>query len=268
MTTIMASALRPIRLNGPRALRLGATAESAHAQSRAHPVSRRSAATYTTPPKPAPPRSPVSQSTYKRSATTSTNSYSSPSAPKPSTSTSPSYSSSPSSSTTSAPSAKPATSPAKGENQTSSVSPAYSQPPGVGPIPETGNGAASSDPAFGGNGIDWSSSFHGLSTNPFSPEVAAVLMAPLPFDDVEIKPDGIIYLPEIKYRRILNQAFGPGGWGMAPRGDLGVGDKVVTREYALLVHGRYVYLLSHTCIHAVTLSSQSQWKTPTKRDAF
>jgi hypothetical protein len=64
-------------------------------------------------------------------------------------------------------------------------------------------------------------------------------MKPIPFEDVEIKPDGIIYLPEIKYRRILNQAFGPGGWGMAPRSELGVGDKVVTREYALLVHGRY-----------------------------
>lgn len=65
-------------------------------------------------------------------------------------------------------------------------------------------------------------------------------MKPIPFDDVEIKPDGIIYLPEIKYRRILNQAFGPGGWGMAPRGELMVGERVVTREYALLVHGRYV----------------------------
>lgn len=67
-----------------------------------------------------------------------------------------------------------------------------------------------------------------------------MLMKPIPFEDVEVKPDGIIYLPEIKYRRILNQAFGPGGWGMAPRGELMVGEKVVTREYALLVHGRYV----------------------------
>lgn len=71
-----------------------------------------------------------------------------------------------------------------------------------------------------------------------------MLMKPIPFEDVEIKPDGIIYLPEIKYRRILNQAFGPGGWGMAPRGELMVGEKVVTREYALLVHGRYVLYLT------------------------
>lgn len=65
-------------------------------------------------------------------------------------------------------------------------------------------------------------------------------MAPLDPEDIEIKPDGIAYLPEIKYRRILNQAFGPGGWGLAPRGELSVGDKVVTREYALVVGGRFV----------------------------
>ena len=29
----------------------------------------------------------------------------------------------------------------------------------------------------------------------------------------------MIYLPEIKYRRILNQAFGPGGWAIMPRGE-------------------------------------------------
>jgi hypothetical protein len=32
--------------------------------------------------------------------------------------------------------------------------------------------------------------------------------------------DGVIYLPEIKYRRILNRAFGPGGWGLVPRGSV------------------------------------------------
>lgn len=88
--------------------------------------------------------------------------------------------------------------------------------------------------------VDWTRSYHGLSDAPFSNEAAEVLMAPLPMDDVEVKPDGIIYLPEIKYRRILNRAFGPGGWGLAPRGETIVTDKMVTREYALVVHGRSV----------------------------
>ncbi|CAK7213560.1 hypothetical protein SCUCBS95973_001836 [Sporothrix curviconia] len=88
--------------------------------------------------------------------------------------------------------------------------------------------------------VDWSSSFHGLSTTRFSAEAAEVLMTPIDPQDIEIKPDGILYLPEIKYRRILNMAFGPGGWGLAPRGELAVGEKVVSREYALVVQGRYV----------------------------
>ena len=100
--------------------------------------------------------------------------------------------------------------------------------------PSNGNGNNN------GEGIDWSSSFHGLSTVAFAPETAAILMQPLNKLDVEIKPDGIVYLPEIKYRRILNQAFGPGGWGLAPRGEMVIGEKVVTREFALVVHGRYV----------------------------
>ena len=49
----------------------------------------------------------------------------------------------------------------------------------------------------------------------------------------------MIYLPEIKYRRILNKAFGPGGWGLAPRSETNVGPKVVSREYALVCLGRY-----------------------------
>ena len=69
-------------------------------------------------------------------------------------------------------------------------------------------------------------------------------MAAIPMDDVEVKPDGIIYLPEIKYRRILNRAFGPGGWGLAPRGETIVTGKSITREYALVVGGRYVFFFS------------------------
>jgi hypothetical protein len=91
----------------------------------------------------------------------------------------------------------------------------------------------------GSRQVDWTRSYHGLSEQAFSKEAATILLAPIPFDDVEVKPDGIIYLPEIKYRRILNKAFGPGGWGLAPRGETIVTSKSVTREYALVAHGRY-----------------------------
>lgn len=86
--------------------------------------------------------------------------------------------------------------------------------------------------------VDWTRSYHGLSSTPFTPEQAAILQEPLELDDIEIKPDGIVYLPEIKYRRKLNRAFGPGGWGLAPRGETIVTGKLVTREYGLVCGGR------------------------------
>lgn len=128
---------------------------------------------------------------------------------------------------------------------TSSTTPKASSAP-----PPSSSKSASAGPNLGDgpiklqeddpSGVDWSSSFNGLSVQPFSKEAADILLAPIEKKDVEIKPDGIIYLPEIKYRRILNRAFGPGGWGLAPRGETIVTDKAVTREYALLALGRLV----------------------------
>ncbi|KAI7889796.1 mitochondrial genome maintenance protein [Mucor mucedo] len=89
-------------------------------------------------------------------------------------------------------------------------------------------------------GHNWSSSFFGLSTEKFPREVADILLEPINADDIEIKPDGLIYLPEIKYRRILNRAFGPGGWGLAPRGEHTISPKNISREYALICSGRFV----------------------------
>ncbi|KAF5371158.1 hypothetical protein D9758_004136 [Tetrapyrgos nigripes] len=103
----------------------------------------------------------------------------------------------------------------------------------VPPPSDIGNGT-------GEAGTDWSKSYQGLSQEAFPKEIADILMAPIDPMDIEMKPDGLIYLPEIKYRRILNRAFGPGGWGLAPRSETNVGPKVVSREYALVCLGRLV----------------------------
>jgi Mitochondrial genome maintenance MGM101 len=134
---------------------------------------------------------------------------------------------------------------------TASSSPPATKPPSIddqSPISDLTTGLAD-EPLIldeGARQVDWTRSFHGLSAQPFSKEAADVLLAPISLDDVECKPDGILYLPEIKYRRILNRAFGPGGWGLAPRGETIVTGKSVTREYALVAHGRYVYIFEMT----------------------
>ncbi|AET39921.1 Mgm101p Ecym_5144 [Eremothecium cymbalariae DBVPG len=93
-----------------------------------------------------------------------------------------------------------------------------------------------------GGSVDWYSSFHGLGSKPFDESVQNVLSQPLVALDIEITPDGLLYLPEIKYRRILNKAFGAGGWGLAPRSETTVTARLVTREYALICNGQLVSL--------------------------
>ncbi|KAJ3124579.1 hypothetical protein HK098_000975 [Nowakowskiella sp. JEL0407] len=85
-----------------------------------------------------------------------------------------------------------------------------------------------------------STSFSGASVEPFPKEIADILLAEIKPDDIEIKPDGLLYLPEIKYRRILNKAFGPGGWALVPRSGHTVNSKNISREYALFCLGRFV----------------------------
>ncbi|KAJ1963847.1 hypothetical protein GGI12_001798 [Dipsacomyces acuminosporus] len=79
-----------------------------------------------------------------------------------------------------------------------------------------------------------------MAAEPFDARIAEILMAPVAETDIEIKPDGLLYLPEIKYRRILNRAFGPGGWGLVPRGAHSVAGRTLSREYALVCLGRFI----------------------------
>ncbi|XP_032226483.2 mitochondrial genome maintenance protein MGM101 isoform X1 [Nematostella vectensis] len=87
--------------------------------------------------------------------------------------------------------------------------------------------------------------YSGAGSQAFSSDAVKALMAPVNEQDVEIKPDGLIYLPEIKYRRILNVAFGPGGWALVPRGDSlqfqseKDNSQLIVREYALFCEGRF-----------------------------
>ncbi|HVK40240.1 MAG TPA: mitochondrial genome maintenance protein MGM101 [Candidatus Kapabacteria bacterium] len=81
----------------------------------------------------------------------------------------------------------------------------------------------------------------GIAAAPFSPEAAEILMGGVAEEDIEIRPDGLIYLPEIKYRRILNRAFGPGAWSLLPM-EITVSpqDNMLYYKGALFVLGRFV----------------------------
>jgi len=171
----------------------------------------------------------------------------------PSSSTSPSTLSTPSTPTPTPTTPAPSTSqvigsssvaspPSPSEPQTAptSTSPTLS-PSSELPSNDTYASYTTPTPIEGQPEIDWSTSYHGLSSIPFTSTQADTLMRPLQAHEIEIKPgtllllllsitrslrtdtrlnngvDGLLYLPEILYRRILNRAFGPGGWGLVPR---------------------------------------------------
>ena len=94
------------------------------------------------------------------------------------------------------------------------------------------------------NGSDFQSFYGGLFTKQFSPDVVKILSRPIDVSDVEIRPDGLMYLPEIKYRRILNEAFGPGNWKLVPRSEhykYEVGTQhYLERDYALICDSTFV----------------------------
>lgn len=82
--------------------------------------------------------------------------------------------------------------------------------------------------------------YHGISEKPVTEKEGDRLLAPLDPLDVEIRPDGIVFLPEIKYRRILNQTFGPMGWGLIPMSPISMNSSTISREYGLYARGRFV----------------------------
>lgn len=86
--------------------------------------------------------------------------------------------------------------------------------------------------------------FEGMATEPFPQSAITILREPIDPDDVEIKPDGIVYLPGVFYRSRLSRAFGPGAWSMPPRGPARrmpkSGGELVIFHGALYILGRFV----------------------------
>jgi hypothetical protein len=97
-----------------------------------------------------------------------------------------------------------------------------------------------SAPAPAGLPPQYFAGFEGAAASPFSPEAAAVLAASVPEGEVEVKPNGIVYLPGVAYRRILTRAFGAGAWALLPRGPARTMGDLVVYHGALVVLGRFV----------------------------
>jgi len=81
--------------------------------------------------------------------------------------------------------------------------------------------------------------YQGISCQAFDAQAQTVLASKIDENDIEIRPDGLIYLPEIKYRIILNKTFGAGAWAIHPRG-IELQDKIMCYKGALYIQGRFI----------------------------
>jgi len=81
--------------------------------------------------------------------------------------------------------------------------------------------------------------YQGIATLEFTEEQKKVLAKEIKDDDVELRPDGLIYYPEIRYRKLLNEVFGPGKWAIQPRG-IEIHENIMCYKGALYINGKFV----------------------------
>lgn len=82
--------------------------------------------------------------------------------------------------------------------------------------------------------------FEGTAVAPFPDEARAVLAERVDPRDVEIRPDGIVYMSGVWYRRQLTRAFGAGAWSIVPRGPARTMGDLIVYHGALIILGRFV----------------------------
>lgn len=91
----------------------------------------------------------------------------------------------------------------------------------------------------------------GMSEAPVTEEQAAILGRALTPEDIDLRPDGQVYMGHAKLRQRLNEAFRPGGWAIRRLSSVDVNvateaqadrgaEFVMSAEFALYVGGRFV----------------------------
>ena len=81
--------------------------------------------------------------------------------------------------------------------------------------------------------------YSGISTAPITPEENKKLLAPVDPEIVQIRPDGLVYVPGVYYRRRLSEIFGAGNWALRPLGVQVVND-IINYRGALYIRGHFV----------------------------
>jgi hypothetical protein len=82
--------------------------------------------------------------------------------------------------------------------------------------------------------------YAGMAMVAFTAKQSSILLRPLDkAKEVKLRPDGLIYFPEMYYRRRLNEAFGPGAWAL-PIVRIGQDGQTVAVHCRLYAEGRFI----------------------------
>lgn len=84
------------------------------------------------------------------------------------------------------------------------------------------------------------SAYVGASTLSVTREQEAILDEPVPDNEIDIRPDGLIYVSHEYVRRQLNRAFGRLQWALVPGSPLVMDGNELYQRWVLLVQGTYV----------------------------
>src|ERR1700730_12772380 len=82
--------------------------------------------------------------------------------------------------------------------------------------------------------------YAGASTLVMQEAEAVKLGAMFDLDDYDILPTGEVYVPQVSYRRRLNDVAGPGQWCLIPMSPWARQGNTICREYALHIRGHFV----------------------------
>lgn len=104
--------------------------------------------------------------------------------------------------------------------------------------------------------VNYTIDFSKIGTIELDERAAAVLDEPLDPEEVQIRPDGLVYLPWTFYAKRLNRAFGRLSWGLVPNGlpmskDVGYDNVLVAWGFWLVVRGTPIsYAIGETTYQA------------------
>jgi len=82
--------------------------------------------------------------------------------------------------------------------------------------------------------------YKGVSTHEFNDKQKDILATNIPSEDIDILPTGEVFVSQVRYRRILNAAFGPGAWAIIPTSKPTLSGNTIICGYAMFVNGKFV----------------------------